>query len=281
MTISTALRPSARAALSALIDYAGLFPPAELNVEDARREYRVARAGPHAWMLGRFIVPASRLAASPSSLDGPFSAIADGATNLAAVRELLERDARVEALEIPPGTDLDGLRDALGAASVPIFVEVSAEAARTSLMSELARRGYRAKLRCGGLTERAFPGVDEVATFIAEAQSAGVPFKATAGLHHPVRHRDAATGFMMHGFLNLLTAAALASRGDCDALVRVVAEEDPAAFAFEDDCLRWRDERMDTSLLEETRRRGFVAYGSCSFSEPIEDLTALGMLSTR
>ena len=45
-----------------LIDYAGLFPPAALAMDDAVGRYaRPTGAGRDAWMLGRFIVPASRL----------------------------------------------------------------------------------------------------------------------------------------------------------------------------------------------------------------------------
>ena len=51
-----------RAAFESLIDYAGLFPPAALPMAGAVAEYAEALRGEHAWMLGRFIVPASRIA---------------------------------------------------------------------------------------------------------------------------------------------------------------------------------------------------------------------------
>jgi hypothetical protein len=55
--------PSAvRALLSGIIDYAGLFPPAKLPMEQALRNYLRYRTEPESWMLGRFICPASRLA---------------------------------------------------------------------------------------------------------------------------------------------------------------------------------------------------------------------------
>jgi hypothetical protein len=84
----------------------------------------------------------------------------------------------------------------------------------------------------------------------------------------------------MHGFLNILAAAALAPHGDRPMLQRIVAEDDPAAFHFEDAALCWRDERIELGELESSRRTAFVAYGSCSFSEPVDDLEALGVLAT-
>ena len=54
------MRPE-RALLSGMVDYAGLFPPAQLPLEKAVREYAVHLGGAEAWMLGRFIIPAQRL----------------------------------------------------------------------------------------------------------------------------------------------------------------------------------------------------------------------------
>lgn len=305
MTASTALLPSVRVAFASLVDYAGLFPPAKLSLPAAREEYLTARAGPHAWMLGRFIVPAADLAEPGEDFDAPFSAIvdpgADALNELAAIRGIV---TRVEVLEIPIAQNISPFRDRLsrdevldlfgaleadlavaGLRDLPAYVEIPRAhgwyGELNEMMSALSRIGLRAKLRCGGLTAQAFPSVEEVAGFIAAANVAGVAFKATAGLHHPVRHRDATTGFEMHGFLNLLAAAALAGRLPSSRLCDVVAEEDPAAFGFDDAAFSWREERVSLAELQQTRAAGFVSYGSCSFAEPVDDLTALGMLATR
>jgi hypothetical protein len=81
METSAALRPSVRSAFSRLVDYAGLFPPAQLPLAQATAQYREARRGPHAWMLGRFIIPATTLASSPAAGEGPFSVILDGGSD--------------------------------------------------------------------------------------------------------------------------------------------------------------------------------------------------------
>ncbi len=304
MTTSTALRPSVRAAFAALIDYAGLFPPAKLPRPQARAEYDSAHGGPQAWMLGRFIVPATLLFES-ADWDAALSVIAEGdADVLERIGALRKTGSHIEALEIPIANSISPLRAVLSADEIldvtgeleagvatvglrdlPAFVEIPRAAPwwpmLPAVMEALARMQLQAKLRCGGVTAEAFPSVEEVTDFIALAVHAGVAFKATAGLHHPVRHADAATGFTMHGFLNILAAAALASKVEREMLVRVVAEEDPAAFRFDDTSFAWRDQRVELSDLQRTRREAFVAYGSCSFDEPVDDLIALGILPPR
>jgi hypothetical protein len=52
---------SVRALLTGIIDYAGMFPPAKLPLEEAIRNYARYRTEPESWMLGRFICPAARL----------------------------------------------------------------------------------------------------------------------------------------------------------------------------------------------------------------------------
>ncbi|MBV9333463.1 MAG: hypothetical protein JO146_05605 [Candidatus Eremiobacteraeota bacterium] len=305
MTTSTALRASARAAFAALIDYAGLFPPAKLPAPQACIEYETARGGPQAWMLGRFILPAPLLFESPDWHEAPLSVIADGDTNVLERLSALRRTgSHIEALEIPIAKSISPLREVLSADEIldvtgeleagittfglrdlPVYVEIPRAAPwwpmLSSVMDALARMQLRAKLRCGGESAEAFPSVDDVTDFIAAAAHAGVAFKATAGLHHPVRHVDGATGFSMHGFLNILAAAALAPRVDRETLARVVAEEDPAAFSFEDASFAWRDLRVELADLQRARREAFVAYGSCSFDEPVADLMALGILPPR
>jgi hypothetical protein len=302
MTSSTALLPSVRAAFGGLIDYAGLFPPARLPLAEAESEYLAARGGPQEWMLGRFIVPAATLTALPETLDAALSVIVEpNAEAFERVARQRESGVCIEAIEIPLNQSVAPFReqlssaerlDALGALeadlavnglrNVPAFVEIPRAHpwwnALSETMETLGHLKLGAKLRCGGLSAAAFPSVDELAAFIAAAVAAGVPFKATAGLHHPVRHIDESTGLTMHGFLNVLAAGALALHVDSATLREIAGEEEMSAFAFESDSFAWRDRRIGVPELETTRRDAFVAYGSCSFAEPVADLTAMGLL---
>lgn len=137
-----------------------------------------------------------------------------------------------------------------------------------------------AKLRCGGVTPDAFPTPEQVAFFIAACRDASVPLKATAGLHHPVRHFDRKLEVMQHGFLNVFGAAALASAMDLteQALRQVLRTESVSAFSFDDDGFAFQDLRITTDQVLRARERFALSYGSCSFDEPREDLRAAGLL---
>jgi hypothetical protein len=132
----------------------------------------------------------------------------------------------------------------------------------------VARHGCWPKLRCGGLQAGAFPGTDEVAEFLTVVCAEGVPFKATAGLHHAVRHQDPETGFTHHGFLNLLVGVARALAGQD--VVEVLDSTDADALIAESS--GWPE--STTRAV----RQVFSSYGSCSFAEPVADLQALGLL---
>jgi len=270
---TTAPRDTVRAALDRLIDYAGLFPPAELSMSDALSQYERAREGGASWMLSRFIVPATRLHELQQSLEKTRARLELSVIAAPDAFELLQRIrsedwATIASVEVPLGNASVGecaerARDA-GFLDLPIFVELP-RAQRA--MAELAAHGLAAKLRCGGVEPSAYPGTGDVAAFIDEAVAAGVPFKATAGLHHPVRHFNEGAGVTMHGFLNLLVAAERAGSVDRGELEAIVAQEDPAQLTL-----------ADETALRRARER-FVSYGSCSFEEPVEDLRALHLLS--
>ena len=121
------------------------------------------------------------------------------------------------------------LAERYGVRNRPIYIEIPRDERWAELLpgalGALARYGLGAKIRCGGIVASAFPSVDEVATFIAAAAEHRVPFKATAGLHHPVRHFNEPSGFTMHGFLNLLCASVFAGRVDAATLRAIVADE--------------------------------------------------------
>ena len=313
----SSLKTADRALFGDLIDYAGLFPPALLDLDDAVAEYRSARTGPHRWLLGRFIITASRLEdlggklmSSMAAGEEPWavSAILDGDVAGAAVLVRafdaeMEPGAQVALLEVPlPAEASDGRSRAEAFSSVQTtvtaalnasivatpFFEVprsadwrpgmaNAIAALSDHRSE-AHRPLGAKLRCGGLAANAFPTSEQVAEFIYECTQHRLPFKATAGLHHPVRHFDAAVGTTRHGFLNLLMAGALARRGATrEEIGAVVAEEEPGAFVLSAAGFKWRDDTVRVGELTEARAQ-FASYGSCSFDEPIADLVELGMI---
>lgn len=289
-------------ALSRLIDYAGLFPPARLAMGPAIAGYREARGGANSWMVDRFICPASRLDEFADSLDGevaadqgpwPIAVTADGGIDavdadarlMATFEQRVGGLARVEHVEASlPSSDAAGwVVEAAALFGRPVFFEVpwrdGTSAALDSVAAARATSEVGVKLRCGGLTAEAFPPPGVVAAVMAGCRERGLPLKATAGLHHPFRHLDPDTGFIHHGFVNLLTAAVAAFDGcDLATLTEIVADGDAGAFTFNGDDLGWRDRRFASTVVAESRKRLFVGYGSCSFDEPVEDLTMLGVL---
>lgn len=150
-----------------------------------------------------------------------------------------------------------------------------------------------AKVRTGGLTPDAFPAPERLAEFLLACTAADVPFKATAGLHHPVRAEHPLTyepgcpRGVMHGFLNLFFAAALAhanrhaSAGDAarETLSRVLLEVDPRAFVFSERALAWHDFTIDSTQIALARETFALSFGSCSFDEPVADLKALRIIA--
>lgn len=241
--------------LERLVDHAALFPPASMPLPDALAEDRRARESAHPELLGRFVVPAALLAELPR--EGPaLSAVLPGAE----AAELVQGHDRVEAVELrlasarPRPAELLEAYRALEPLGVEAYFELLFEEPGwrddvPAAIGAIAAVGGRVKLRCGG---ESVPSVEQVALVVACCREAGVAFKATAGLHHAVR-RDGE-----HGFLNLLAAASAAPRD----IASVIAEQDFAALE-----------------LDEAGREVFVSFGSCSWSEPMDDLRELGLLS--
>jgi len=140
--------------------------------------------------------------------------------------------------------------------------------------------GAGLKIRCGGLDAAAVPSVESVAAAIAAARDAGLPLKATQGLHHPLRHRDPVLGTVVHGFLNVIAASVLARvHGLGEArIAEIVSEQDASAFAVTSEHLAWRGLAASAPQIRVARRETVVGFGSCSFAEPRDDLHMLGLL---
>ena len=129
----------------------------------------------------------------------------------------------------------------------------------------------RAKVRTGGLTPEAFPAPADLVRFLYRCAKARVPFKATAGLHHPIRSMQCCTyeadspAALMHGFVNVFLAAALlwhgGSAGDA---IATLEEESPGEFHFDDQGVAWHGHRLSVAQLREARERFAMSFGSCS-----------------
>lgn len=270
-----------------LYDDASLFPPGNAPLPEALVAHAAHERAPHADLVGTFVLPAARvdelaaeLAERPFpgdlvlSLTVPDVALADAAV----ARATALPGVSVAAVEVvvPPGQDVVALLAGLDALAsryrgLDVYVEVPRDERRPAVVEALAGTRYRAKLRTGGVVADAHPDERELASVIDLLVCRGVPFKATAGLHHAVRRTDPDTGFEQHGFLNVLATVAAAQAGaDVFTLTGLLAERDGRVLV----------ERL-TALDAEAAARlrdGFRSLGSCSVAEPLDDLLALGLV---
>jgi hypothetical protein len=306
---------AARALFAGLVDYAGLFPPAALPMTEATARYASFRAGPHAWMLGGFVLPASSLEgfaraasaylrsgddAMPWRLNVPCGAPLDRDLSMVDAFESRHTDVRsgegstvkVEALEVKAANAV-AVHDA--ATSIAgrhwTWFEIASGPALGSTLEAIASVGGGAKLRTGGVTAEAFPSSADIATVLLVCAKAAVPFKATAGLHHPfpgvypLTYETDSPRAPMHGFVNVFLARALATElvrrqhPDPEAVAEIIAllDDRPDAFLWEDDGVRWRAHRFTTDDIIQLRRLA-AGFGSCSFEEPVADLSRLGLI---
>lgn len=171
------------------------------------------------------------------------------------------------------------------AAKLMPYIEIPIANDPTELIKTIAQTEARAKVRTGGLTADISPSSLNLARFIKICADEDVPFKATAGLHHPLRsvnhltYKPDSDSAMMHGFLNVFLAAAFAQNGmGAQQLSELLEETSPTAFRFESGSVYWRDEMLDVGHLRNARNLFAIAFGSCSFTEPIEDLQRLHLL---
>jgi len=309
---------SLRAFLEHLIDYAGLFPPANLGMPEAVKTYARHLASDHAWMVGRFVCPVGRLDAfaskgdkslrkfSPirvaglsSSMNHAGALMGVAAADAVAVRQFEQEGwGVVDVLEVRLPDDLVGgdpseIPLALdryeselkvgGMHLKRIFYEVGRTPTWNDRVERIAaacsREKHRGiKIRCGGATADAYPSVDEVAGAVAICARLRVPYKATAGLHHPVRHEVRGSGITQHGFVNVFAAGLLASKLDADRLSSLVDDRDLAHFNFADEHLAWGGFEAPLAAVNKARRTFAISYGSCDIDEPVEDLRNAGLL---
>ena len=300
---------SLRALLAHSIDYAGMFPPCSLALEPALRNQAQYVRSPDAWMLSTFVLAVGQFDAARQHLSQfdpnhplHISALGPKTDSSSVFREALAKTitairsfsahnvdlVSINQLEmpLPRDADLNLLKDAGSiVANLTAFWEAPVDAA-SHTVDLLAEYNYSAgnlsfgyKLRTGGVTADAFPTSAQIARALVAPAKHQVPFKFTAGLHHPVRQFRDEVQTKMHGFLNVLGAAVLAAehRWDEQQTTIMLEDEDAGSFSFDDEFFAWREWRIDTNRIE-ARRKFVTSFGSCSFDEPRDDLRALNLL---
>jgi len=303
-------RPS-RILLEAVVDYAGLFPPASLDMARAVRNFAHYRAGGAGWMLGRFVCPATRLgefsaAADPllprdaGAISWLLSVIGSGDVHadLEAITAFNERHrvcfdecgARVDSYEAKVGSvaEIMALHGALPSA-LHAWLEVPIVTDPSELLEAIARVGRFAKMRTGGTVAEAFPSSQHIVDFLRARLTYNVRAKATAGLHHALcgtyrlTYEAEAASCRMFGFLNVLLAAAILADGGTDTLaVQAIEETQVSSLEFNETHLVWRGGdgliAISRNTLQQVREHMIVSIGSCSFTEPVDESRALGWI---
>ncbi|MEO8909210.1 MAG: hypothetical protein ABI408_03160 [Gemmatimonadaceae bacterium] len=292
------------ALMAGLVDYAGLFPPATETMRQALESYASYFAGPDRNALGRFIVPLSHL----RELEQAGSALLPGRTVAApwrlsalvagevasAAREISDFNRRhsdgsdagravIDVVELKAGSsdEIERQRAAVPD-SFTCYFEIPLAGDVPGLIETLHRQGSRAKIRTGGVTAAVFPPAGQIIDFMIACHRLGVSFKATAGLHHPVRgpyrltYEPASRLGTMYGFLNVFLAAVLIHAGEeRETSMAMLEETDASAFAFFDDAIVWRGHRLYARQIRSARDHLAISFGSCSFREPVEELDRL------
>jgi len=293
---------SIRVLLTGLIDYAGLFPPSGLDMKTAVANYARYQRGEYAWMLGRFVLPASRLSEFEQALPGgegqPWRLsvlvgpkLEEDMRALEAFAPRCDKHAVIDCVETKVGSvdDVKATHARTWSATMTYY-ETPPGPDLPKLLDAIKDAGGRAKIRTGGLTADAFPSMEAVANFLVECAKRDLAFKATAGLHHPLRcvkpftyAADSPSG-MMHGFLNVALAAALVflrykHREDLDT---VLLNARRLLDCTSSDIFDGGDKGESTAdviaQFAKSRRDFFISFGSCSFEEPVADLRALNLL---
>jgi hypothetical protein len=273
--------------LSQFVDDAAVFPPGNAALGEAVTGHREHRAAWYAGLVGPLLIPSSWLADLVNLIAGTdaerwtVALVGDGGPD--GLRDSVERaDARVAVRQVElavakrgedPQPNLGRLIEMLGGwPGIVGYAEVPLTWGLLAALDRLAeaRAGgldIRAKFRTGGLAAELFPTPIELAAVIGACRDRKLPFKLTAGLHHAIRHTDPETGFVHHGFLNVLVGTALAAEGaEVADVAAVLAGTDPVP------------------LVEAARRqldRGrqlWIGFGSCSVADPVADLARLGLL---
>jgi hypothetical protein len=289
--------------MTELIDYAGIFPPTALPLKEAILNYHSYIHQEDSWMLGPFVIPASRLGELeplrdlfneqyPLRLSIILSTSDELKTDLDAIKlfsEIYQAAGTIEAIEVPPSLPIDSEGFDKLAILIPgyrMYCEItgSIEQLQSSLnrikkINQDTSRPIGIKFRMGGITANLFPSSEKAAFVIHECKKRGLALKFTAGLHHPIRQNRNEVGTFMHGFVNVFTASIMAHSLSIsqDTIQEILLEDNPRNFTFTTNELMWRNFSVSSIEVNAARNVFSLSYGSCSFDEPRKELGELAL----
>ncbi len=315
--------------MNGIIDYAGMFPPANLELYPAFKNYLEYINSEDEWMMDKFICSMKSLTSFTDKDSDVFSMIKDydserrasfsllltgGKTakefllslesDLKLVKEFTgnNNNTEVNSFEVKLPDELfdkhntNGLKtflndsynmlDGFDMQESMIFFEPMVNDNYEFVFEKLANTSTEIKskagfkLRTGGITPELFPSTEQVSFALKACRENKVRFKATAGLHHPVRHYNNSVSTKMHGFLNVFGAGILAYSNQLSLkeINDIVKDERTESFIFTDGGFRWNDIPANTGSITKARNEFVKSFGSCSFDEPKDDLKQLNLL---
>jgi hypothetical protein len=179
--------------LDGLIDYAGLYPPASLDLLTVARNYLCYRQGKDAAALGRLVVDLSQVGelrdvAGASLQEFHLSITASASPDVDRLLRFLDAGLPIEAIEIKADTPsaIERIARQLPV-GVATYFEVPVKDTDAGVLDAIYAASARVKLRLGGLAAEAFPSSLAIARMLQAIAARHLLFKATAGLHHPLR----------------------------------------------------------------------------------------------
>lgn len=286
--VQTATTTTSEILLEGIIDYAGLYPPADLDMKTVVKNWSLFLQSDDSWILARLIIPSSRLQEfkdcaklllpSPEEQDlWQLSVLLPPAGSEqfeSAVQATIDFNvedcgavANVVEFKATTAQEIDSALEILHDDLFP-FIELPIEDDPRGLIAALSGVIAGAKVRTGGVSSDLYPTTENLARFIHSCAIAGQPFKATAGMHHPCRNKNESVGVTEFGFLSVLhaTAAASIENKSVSDLENILTMESPDFTSFSD------------TNLEQVRAELFNSVGSCSFDDPRTDLRSMGLL---
>ncbi|MCA1590071.1 MAG: hypothetical protein LC734_06695, partial [Acidobacteria bacterium] len=254
-------KESVRILLTGIIDYAGVFPPSQISMPEAVANFAKYQISEFGWMLGRFVLPVARLGEFLETAEGVAGTSSDGwRLSALASEDIVDTIRRInlfnaahaprfvcDTVEVKANT-ISKIENTVNSLpqDLTAFFEISTDRNFADLVATLSIKKQRAKIRTGGISNDAFPTSREIIRFVRTCLAANVPYKATAGLHHPLRcfkpltYAENGPQGTMHGFLNLLLMTGFARESfRVQVLEQLMEEEFEEAFTFEEGGVRY------------------------------------------